>query len=48
MSGEHFGRAIGPRTVVAGEIGLSGELRSVGQFELRLREAARAALVAQD
>jgi DNA repair protein RadA/Sms len=26
---------------VAGEIGLSGELRSVGQLEIRLREAAK-------
>ena len=34
-------RAIEPRTVVAGEIGLSGELRSVGQLELRLREATK-------
>jgi len=34
-------RPIDPRTVVAGEIGLSGELRSVGQMELRLREAAK-------
>jgi DNA repair protein RadA/Sms len=32
---------IDPRTVVAGEVGLSGELRSVGQLELRLREAAK-------
>ena len=29
-----------PGLVVAGEIGLSGELRSVGQIERRLREAA--------
>jgi len=34
-------RPIDPRTVVAGEVGLSGELRSVGQLELRLREAAK-------
>ncbi len=34
-------RPIDPHTVVAGEIGLSGELRSVGQLELRLREAAK-------
>ena len=27
--------------MVAGEVGLSGELRSVGQLELRLREAAK-------
>ncbi len=34
-------RPIDPRTVVAGELGLSGELRSVGRLELRLREAAK-------
>jgi DNA repair protein RadA/Sms len=32
--------AIDPALIVAGEIGLSGELRSVGQIERRLREAA--------
>lgn len=30
-----------PETVAVGEIGLSGELRSVGQMEVRLREAAK-------
>ncbi|MFN8634218.1 MAG: DNA repair protein RadA [Chloroflexota bacterium] len=34
-------RQVDPRAVVAGEIGLSGELRSVGQLEIRLREAAK-------
>jgi DNA repair protein RadA/Sms len=34
-------RQIDPTTVVAGEVGLSGELRSVGQLELRVREAAK-------
>jgi len=34
-------RVIDPRTVVCGEVGLSGELRSVGQLEIRLREAAK-------
>ncbi len=34
-------RQVDPRTVVSGEVGLSGELRSVGQLELRLREAAK-------
>lgn len=34
-------RQIDPRAVVAGEVGLSGELRSVGQLEIRLREAAK-------
>jgi DNA repair protein RadA/Sms len=34
-------RQVDPSTVVAGEVGLSGELRNVGQLELRLREAAK-------
>src|SRR5436190_13567771 len=34
-------RQVDPRSVVTGEIGLSGELRSVGQLEIRLREAAK-------
>jgi DNA repair protein RadA/Sms len=34
-------RQVDPGAVVAGEIGLSGELRSVSQLEIRLREAAK-------
>ncbi|MBA3416972.1 MAG: DNA repair protein RadA [Chloroflexia bacterium] len=34
-------RRVEPRTVAIGEIGLSGELRSVGQLERRLLEAKR-------
>ena len=34
-------RPIDPQTVLAGEVGLSGELRGVGQLEPRLREAAK-------
>jgi DNA repair protein RadA/Sms len=34
-------RPVDPATVVVGEIGLSGELRSVGQLDRRLNEAAR-------
>jgi DNA repair protein RadA/Sms len=34
-------RLVDPRTVAIGEIGLSGELRSVNQLERRLSEAAR-------
>jgi DNA repair protein RadA/Sms len=34
-------RQVDPRAVVAGEVGLAGELRSVGQMEIRLREAAK-------
>ena len=41
MASSFRDRAIDPGTVAVGEIGLSGELRSVGQFERRLQEAAR-------
>ena len=34
-------RQVDPRTVAVGEIGLSGELRSVNQLDRRLNEAAR-------
>lgn len=34
-------RALDPRTVVFGEVGLTGELRAVAQADLRLREAAK-------
>ena len=33
--------SIDPRTVVIGEVGLSGEVRSVGQLDRRLLEAGR-------
>jgi DNA repair protein RadA/Sms len=33
--------AVDPGTVLAGEVGLGGEVRAVGQIEKRLREAAR-------
>lgn len=36
-----FDREVAPQTVVAGEVGLSGELRAVTQLERRLTEAAR-------
>lgn len=32
---------VDPTTVVCGEVGLAGEIRAVGQIELRLREAER-------
>jgi DNA repair protein RadA/Sms len=34
-------RQVDPRTVAIGEIGLSGELRSVNQLDRRLAEAQR-------
>ena len=36
-----FEKPIEPDTVVCGEVGLAGEVRAVGQMELRLREAGR-------
>ncbi len=38
---ELFEKAIDPATVVCGEVGLAGEVRAVGQMEMRLREAGR-------
>jgi DNA repair protein RadA/Sms len=35
------GEAVPPEAVIFGEIGLAGEVRSVGQTELRLKEAAK-------
>ena len=36
-----FERPLDPSTVLCGEVGLAGEVRAVGQMELRLREAGR-------
>jgi DNA repair protein RadA/Sms len=36
-----YEKKIDPSTVVCGEVGLAGEIRAVGQMEMRLREAAR-------
>lgn len=36
-----FERNVDPGTVVCGEVGLAGEIRAVGQMEMRLREAER-------
>lgn len=36
-----FEKPIEPTTVVCGEVGLAGEIRAVGQMEMRLREAGR-------
>jgi DNA repair protein RadA/Sms len=41
IAGAHYRRAVEPRTVVIGEVGLGGEVRPVSQIEQRLREAAR-------
>ena len=41
LAGSFWDRPVDPEVVVAGEIGLAGELRSVSQMERRLREGAR-------
>ena len=41
IASAHHGRAISRGTVVLGEIGLTGEIRSVRNIEQRLRELAR-------
>lgn len=41
LASSHLNRVIDPRTVVFGEIGLTGEVRAIAQPELRIREAAR-------
>jgi DNA repair protein RadA/Sms len=34
-------RPVDPKTVVFGEVGLTGEIRGINQMEIRVREAAR-------
>jgi len=41
LASSHLNRAIDPRTVIFGEVGLTGEVRAISQPELRIREAAR-------
>lgn len=41
LASSHLNRAIPPRTIVFGEIGLAGEVRAVSRPELRVKEAAR-------
>ena len=36
-----YEKTVDPATVVCGEVGLAGEIRAVGQVEMRLREASR-------
>jgi len=38
-------RTVDPQTIFAGEVGLGGEVRAVGQMDKRLREAARMGFV---
>jgi DNA repair protein RadA/Sms len=44
ISSAHFNRPLPPGTLAVGELGLGGEVRSVPQLELRLREASRLGL----
>jgi DNA repair protein RadA/Sms len=44
ISSAHFNRPLPAGTFAVGELGLGGEIRSVPQLELRLREAARLGL----
>jgi len=37
----HMGKRLPPKAIVIGELGLSGEVRSVSQLELRVKEAHR-------
>lgn len=37
----YFEKPVDPSTVVCGEVGLAGEIRAVGQMDVRLREAGR-------
>jgi len=41
IAGAHHGRSVSPGTVVIGEVGLTGEVRSVRHLEQRVRELAR-------
>ncbi len=41
LVGNHLGIALPPHTIVIGELGLSGEIRSVSQTDLRIKEAER-------
>jgi len=41
MAGAAADKSLPPRTLWVGEVGLSGELRSVGQLSERLAEAAK-------
>ncbi len=41
IAGSFQNKAIDPLTVLIGEVGLTGEVRSVGQLEVRLQEASR-------
>jgi DNA repair protein RadA/Sms len=41
VASSHLNRHVDPQTMVLGEVGLAGEVRGIGQPELRVREAAK-------
>ena len=41
MASSFLDRPVDPRTVILGEVGLTGEVRAVSQMEVRVKEAAR-------
>ena len=41
MASSFLDRPIDARTVVLGEVGLTGEVRAISQMEVRIRESAR-------
>ncbi len=41
LASSHLNKVIDPKTVLFGEVGLTGEVRAVSQPELRVKEAAR-------
>jgi DNA repair protein RadA/Sms len=41
IASNHLGLRLPPKSIVIGELGLSGEIRSVSQLELRVKEAHR-------
>ncbi len=41
MASSYYDRPVYPGTVVFGEVGLTGEVRGIGQMDSRIREAAR-------
>ena len=41
MASSFANRLVRPKTIVFGEVGLSGEVRAVGQADVRLKEAAK-------
>ena len=41
VASSFLNRPVEPRTLVAGEVGLAGEVHAIGQAEARVREAAK-------